>query len=144
MSKASKLIGTGGARSKFVKVGVRTGGPNKRVGPGYASQIGSALGNHAQEQGQKVLRPQEPMYGKGPSLQSELGNAVALNVGKGGCGTGRTLYGKSGSQGTYGSAAQGQAPQMPRPNPQMVSDRPIHGPSAWDQRGINKLAKRGP
>ena len=141
MSKASKQIGTGGARSKLVKVGVRTGGPNKRVGPGYASQIGSALGNHAQEQGQKVLRPQEPMYGKGPSLQSELGNAVALNVGKGGCGTGRTLYGKSGSQGTYGTPVAGNPARHPEPG-----ERPIHDTSQWSTRGVNTNApaqKRG-
>jgi hypothetical protein len=35
------------------------------------------------------------------------GNEVALNVGKGGCGTGRTLYGQAGSQGTHGAPAPG-------------------------------------
>jgi hypothetical protein len=28
-----------------------------------------------------------------------------LNVGKGGCGTGRNLYGQAGTQGTHGSVA---------------------------------------
>jgi hypothetical protein len=37
-----------------------------------------------------------------------FGNEVALNVGKGGCGTGRTLYGQSGVQGVHGSANPGE------------------------------------
>jgi hypothetical protein len=37
-----------------------------------------------------------------------------LNVGKGGCGTGRTLYGQAGSQGTHGATNPGE----PRPNAQ--------------------------
>jgi hypothetical protein len=44
----------------------------------------------------------------------KFGNEVALNVGKGGCGTGRTLYGQAGSQGTHG----GVNPGTPRPNTQ--------------------------
>jgi hypothetical protein len=40
-----------------------------------------------------------------------FGNEVALNVGKGGCGTGRTLYGQAGSQGTHGATNPGS----PRP-----------------------------
>jgi hypothetical protein len=35
---------------------------------------------------------------------------VALNVGGGGCGTGRTLYGQSGSQGQHGSVNPGNPP----------------------------------
>jgi hypothetical protein len=44
------------------------------------------------------------------------GNEVALNVGKGGCGTGRTLY-KTGSQGQQGATSPG--------NPRPVPDRHI-------------------
>jgi hypothetical protein len=45
----------------------------------------------------------------------KFGNEVALNVGKGGCGTGRTIY-ASGSQ--SGSGGHGSAnPGSPRPNP---------------------------
>jgi hypothetical protein len=40
-----------------------------------------------------------------------FGNEVALNVGKGGCGTGRNLYSQAGSQGTHGQPASGN----PRP-----------------------------
>ena len=40
------------------------------------------------------------------------GNEIALNVGRGGPGAGRTLYGQAGSQGTYGATNPGN----PRPN----------------------------
>jgi hypothetical protein len=32
-----------------------------------------------------------------------------LNVGKGGCGTGRTLYGQAGGQACHGQPSQGEA-----------------------------------
>jgi hypothetical protein len=41
----------------------------------------------------------------------KLGNEVALNVGPGGCGTGRTLYGQAGSQGQHGAVAGSPKPQ---------------------------------
>jgi hypothetical protein len=41
----------------------------------------------------------------------KFGNEVALNVGKGGCGTGRTIY-ASGSQGTQGATNPG-SPMSP-------------------------------
>jgi hypothetical protein len=40
----------------------------------------------------------------------KLGNEVALNVGPGGCGTGRTLYGQSSSQGQHGPVAGNPKP----------------------------------
>jgi hypothetical protein len=43
----------------------------------------------------------------------KFGNEVALNVGKGGCGTGRTIY-KTGSQGMQGNVAPGNAPAKNR------------------------------
>ena len=42
------------------------------------------------------------------SLWHCVGNSVALNVKGGGPGTGRTLYGQSGSQGCHGQPAQGE------------------------------------
>jgi hypothetical protein len=39
-----------------------------------------------------------------------FGNEVALNVGKGGCGTGRTIY-KTGSQDQHGDVAGSPRPQ---------------------------------
>jgi hypothetical protein len=43
----------------------------------------------------------------------KFGNEVALNVGKGGCGTGRTIY-KTGSQDQHGQPAQGNPPSQGR------------------------------
>jgi hypothetical protein len=43
-----------------------------------------------------------------------FGNQVALNVGPGGCGTGRTLYGQAGSQGSHGPTNPGNAPAKNR------------------------------
>jgi hypothetical protein len=67
-------------------------------------------------QGSHVTRGEESNY-RGDPLHSgrsfqpvPFGNQVALNVGKGGPGTGRTVY-ASGSQGTQG----GTIPGNPRP-----------------------------
>jgi hypothetical protein len=69
-------------------------------------------------QGSHVTRGEESNY-RGDPLHSgrsfqpvKFGNEVALNVGKGGCGTGRTIY-KTGSQGTQGATNPGN----PRPSP---------------------------
>jgi hypothetical protein len=75
------------------------------------SQIGSSLGNKSATEGRRKVNPVETMYqGRKPFGQPGgvvLGNEKALDVGKGGPGTGRKLYGQSGSNQTYGSPAQG-------------------------------------
>jgi hypothetical protein len=75
-----------------------------------------------QMQGSHVTRGEESSY-RGEPLHNNrsfqpvpFGNQVALNVGKGGCGTGRTIY-KTGSQGTQGATNSG--------NPRAVPDRHI-------------------
>jgi hypothetical protein len=67
-------------------------------------------------QGSHVTRGQESSY-RGEPLHSgrsfqpvKFGNEIALNVGKGGCGTGRTIY-ETGSQGMQGQVAGNRAPQ---------------------------------
>jgi len=72
----------------------------------------------------------EPLHG-GRSFQPvKFGNEVALNVGKGGCGTGRTIY-SSGSQ----SGSSGHGPSNPgNPRPQA---RDILGPSPESNRRSN-------
>jgi hypothetical protein len=66
-------------------------------------------------QGSHVTRGEESNY-RGEPLHNDrsfqpvkFGNEVALNVGKGGCGTGRTIY-KTGSQGMQGNVAAGNPP----------------------------------
>ena len=100
MAKSGRQSGTGsggglGSRN-VVRPGVVVGARGREVGPRGVSQIGSAMGNHATETARKlsgaveaVHRAPQPANGPGGV---PLGNAVALNVGKGGCGTGRTLY----------------------------------------------------
>jgi hypothetical protein len=69
-------------------------------------------------QGSHVTRGEEsnyrgdPLHSGGSFQPTRFGNEVALNVGKGGPGTGRTVY-ASGSQGTQGTTNPGN----PRPTP---------------------------
>jgi hypothetical protein len=109
MSKQTNRPG-GGMGSRVVReVGVRNGAPASRVSPGGVSQIGSQLGNHSTGKG-KILRGaveptyQGPMGGMG---SVPLGNQVATNVGAGGPGKGRVLYGQSGTNQTYGAPNPG-------------------------------------
>jgi hypothetical protein len=90
----------GGINSRVNKsVPTRTGTPARGISPGGVSQFGSSVGNHATGsaattgyRGERYLEGKTPAGGAVP-----LGNQVALNVGKGGAGTGRTIY-KTGSQ----------------------------------------------
>jgi hypothetical protein len=100
----------GGIGSREVReVGNRTGAPRREVNVRALSQVGQALGNKSTEKS-KVLNPVENFY-TGRGYPSTLGNAKALDVGKGGVGTGRNLYGKSGSQTQYGPPAGQVRPQ---------------------------------
>jgi hypothetical protein len=91
--------------SKLVRPGVQTGSGAQGRTAGYAAQIGTALGNRAMTG--PAPRAQAPMATPTLKTGCALGNEVALNVGKGGPGTGRTVYG-SGSQAQHGPAT-GQA-----------------------------------
>ena len=93
---------------------MRTGTGSKGTRPGGAEGIGKSYGSHITNKSDTGYRG--PQFYTGKQFQSgvKFGNEVALNVGKGGCGTGRTLYGQAGSQGTHGATNPGQ----PRPNRQ--------------------------
>jgi hypothetical protein len=96
---AKKLTGGGSSMNKNVSPSVRTGSPNKATSPGAANQLGVS-----------TAFPKEKVdFGRAYD-GGKLGNEVALNVGKGGPGTGRTVM-RSGSQGTHGSANPGHSPQ---------------------------------
>jgi hypothetical protein len=119
MAKTGNRKPGGGYGSRVnAEKGVRNGDRAKVVNPRALSQIGQSLGNRAgTDMGAKNVNPVETMYGarepKGGPGGVPLGNAVALNVGKGGgVGTGRKLYGQSGSNQTYGSPAKG-VPELP-------------------------------
>lgn len=84
----------GGAGSRVNKsVGVRKGASATGVRPGATAQFGSAIGNHATSVG-RVLRGGAEKYSTATPAGGRvpLGNEVALNVGKGGPGTGRTIH----------------------------------------------------
>ena len=96
--------------NKNVQPLVRTGSGSHSTRPGYVSQLGNKVGSHVTNKGDVGYRG-EIMHDGRNFNPVKLGNEVALNVGKGGCGTGRTLYGQAGSQGTHGSTNPG----APRP-----------------------------
>lgn len=102
--------GGGITSNKLVRPSVRTGQSATGITPGYTAQLGTSQGNHS-EQGTSKYRG-EPMRTSKP-LSVPLGNQVALNVGKGGPGTGRTVM-ASGSQATYGPTV-GTRPGPGRP-----------------------------
>jgi len=63
--------------------------------------------------GREVQRPTEPLVQGTKPNPAPFGNAKALDVGRGGPGTGRTVY-ASGSQGTHRPEAQGGPQPAPR------------------------------
>jgi hypothetical protein len=89
-------VGGGPKSNKVINVGVRAGAPStNKISAAGVGQMGAAT--HFQK---------SPIV-SGTAKQVPLGNEVAGNVGGGGPGTGRTVYG-SGSQ-------QGLKPTMPMP-----------------------------
>src|SRR5262249_47401083 len=111
---------------------VKTGAGSRAATPGGVGQLG-------QRQGSPVTRVEESNY-RGEPLHSgrsfqpvKFGNEVALNVGKGGCGTGRTNYGQSGSQGVHGATNPG-APR-PVPNRHIIE---TYGPESSRPRNPNR------
>jgi hypothetical protein len=106
----SKGSGGGGYGSRVhVEKPIRTGSGSYATTPGYTGQLGNKQGDHITRGGSSGYRG-EPMH-VGRSFQPvPFGNQVALNVGKGGPGTGRDVH-ASGSQGTHGGADPGN----PRP-----------------------------
>jgi hypothetical protein len=88
--------------------GVRYGAIAGNKSPRGVSQIGSAMGNKAIDSGTRRLKSVESINGGKPPISVPLGNQLATNVGGGGAGAGRKLYGQSGSQSCYGSPAAGQ------------------------------------
>jgi hypothetical protein len=107
---ATKQVGGGSRSRNVVEPKVRTGAARREINPKAVSQIGSSMGNRATDQTKK-LDSVEKFVGPKKPISVPLGNEVALNVGKGGCGAGRTLYGKSGAQQQYGPVAGSPKPQ---------------------------------
>src|SRR6516162_10747886 len=100
----------GGIASRVnVSPPVRTGTGSRGTRPGGAEGIGKIYGDHVTNKDSTGYRG--PKFHDGKSFQPvKFGNEVALNVGKGGCGTGRTIY-STGSQSTHGDVAGSPRPQ---------------------------------
>ena len=97
----AKLSGGGISGNKNVNVGVRTGSPSKGSSPSAADQLGQST----------AFRKEQVDAGRGYD-GAKYGNELALNVGKGGPGTGRTTH-HSGSQGQHGPVAGQPRPAGP-------------------------------
>ena len=108
---AMKGSGGGGYGSRpHTEQSVRTGTGSRSTRPAGVANIGLMYGTHVTDHRESDFRG-ERLHNERNFQPVKFGNEVALNVGKGGCGTGRTLYGQSGSQGTHGAVNPGQ----PRP-----------------------------
>jgi hypothetical protein len=99
--------------NKITTPQIRTGSGSHSAKPGYVSQLGNKVGSHATREGDTGYRG-EKMHDERNFHPVKFGNELALNVKGGGCGTGRTLYGQCGNQGTHGATNPGN----PRPNTQ--------------------------
>jgi hypothetical protein len=125
----------GGIQSRQVRqVGIRYGGPNRKVNPAGADQLGQHLGDHAGDTRGDTGKgnPASPLYGGMALPGAKLGNEVAKNVGAGGPGTGRTVY-KTSTQGMHGSA---RGPERDVPDaPTMRPGRDILGEYGKDWKG---------
>jgi len=106
---AMRGSGGGGYGSRpHVETSVRTGTGSRGTRPAGVGQIGNSQGDHVTALGGSATPYRGEKLHGGQSFQPvPFGNEVALNVGKGGPGTGRTLYGQSGVQGCHGQPAQG-------------------------------------
>jgi hypothetical protein len=111
MSKGSG--GGGYGLRPHVEKSVRTGSGSRGVHIGGVGQLGQKQGDHATNTREATNYRGERLHNDRSFQPVKFGNEVALNVGKGGCGTGRTIY-SSGSQSTHGAVGPGS----PRPNTQ--------------------------
>ena len=100
-----------GIKSKnVVRPSIKTGTGSRGTRPGGAESIGKSYGSHITSESDTGYRG--PEFHDGKSFQPvPFGNAVALNVKGGGPGTGRTLYGQSGSQARHGEVAGSPRPK---------------------------------
>jgi hypothetical protein len=111
---ATKGSGGGGYGSRqHVEPSVRTGTGPRNAKPGGVGQLGQMQGDHVTVLGgQPTGNRGVPLHGdKTFSPGVPYGNQVALNVGKGGPGTGRNVM-SCGSQGQHGTPDRGM-PGLP-------------------------------
>jgi hypothetical protein len=96
--------------NKNVQPSVRTGTGSHSTRPAGVNMLGAMQGNKVTSQKGTTPYTGERLHNDRNFQPVKFGNEVALNVGKGGCGTGRKLYGQAGSQGTHGNTNPGNPP----------------------------------
>jgi len=115
---ARSNAGGGYGSSVVTERPVRTGSGARAIGPGGVSQLGNKVGSHVTRGQDSDYRGDAFNIGRGYN-PVPYGNEKALDVGGGGCGTGRTIY-SSGSQ----SGGAGHGPSNPG-DPRSVPSRHV-------------------
>jgi hypothetical protein len=104
---AKRNLSGGGIQSNQLReVPVRVGKAREGINVVAVSRLGAMQGNHVTERGRTLPNASGPLVSKQRPISIPQGNQVALNVGKGGPGTGRNLY-RTGTQCMYGKPVQG-------------------------------------
>jgi hypothetical protein len=96
--------GGGHGSRVVVDKSVRTGTGSRGTRPAGVSQLGYSVGDHTTNRPSSSGYRSEKFHNDRNFQPTKFGNEKALDVGKGGCGTGRTVYG-SGSQSQHGDVA---------------------------------------
>jgi hypothetical protein len=113
VSTSGNQKGGGYGSRQHVEKSVRTGTGSRGTHPGGVAQLGQHTGDHTTNRPGSSGYRGEPLHNDRSFQPVKFGNELATNVGRGGPGAGRTLYGQSGLQGTHGATNPGS----PRPNP---------------------------
>jgi hypothetical protein len=123
-----------GVTNKHIKVPLVGGSPQTRkTNPATAGDFGKAIGNKVMGTKGTVQRHDPPLHVPAQA-PSRLGNDKALEVGRGGPGTGRTVHAK-GSQAFYGNDAN---------HPGTINaDRSISPPGSNQGTSIKGTGQRG-
>ena len=106
----SHIPGGGPASNKITRPNIRTGTGSRGTRPAGVAALGNMVGDHATHVRGSTGYTGERLHNDKTFQPVPFGNEVALNVGKGGCGTGRTIY-KTGSQDQHGGVAGSPRPQ---------------------------------
>jgi hypothetical protein len=100
--------GGGYGSSQHTERSVKTGTGSHGANPGGVGQLGNKQGSHVTRHSESDYRG-ERLHNDRNFQPVKFGNELALDVGKGGPGTGRKIY-DCGTQSTYGTPAPGNPP----------------------------------
>ena len=125
VSKSGNQKGGGFGSRHHVETTVRTGTGSRSARPAGVAMLGQIQGDHVTNRDSTGYRG-EKLHNDRTFQPVKFGNEVALNVGKGGPGTGRDVH-ASGSQGVHGGTNPG--------NPRPTRDRHIIASYGPDYRG---------